>query len=106
MFRNDLVNREHPRFAETSRKSGVRFGLAVAAYHDKPVMNLDRFEDAADLFGALSMMHGLAHMVLSEKATHFFEHADTRDFVQRELPKVLERWYPSRRRGANKTRRK
>ena len=106
MFRNDLVNREHPRFAETSRKSGGRLGLAVAAYHDKPAMDLNRFEDAADLFGALSMMHGVAHMVLSEKATHFFEHATARDFVQQELPKVLERLYPSKERGTNKARRK
>ena len=91
MFRNDLVNREHPRFAETVRKSALRLGRAVAAYHGKAEMDLARFEDAADLLGALSMMHGLAHLVLAEKATHFFAHATARNFVQQELPKVLER---------------
>ena len=94
MFRNDLVNRDDPRYSEVSRKPGVRLGLAVAAYHGKADMNLERFEDAADLFGALSTLHGLAHMVLAEKATHFFEHATSRDFVQKELPKVLKRLYP------------
>lgn len=96
MFRNDLVNRDDPRYPEASRKPGMRLGLAVAAYHGKAEMDLDRFEDAADLFGALSMMHGLAHLVLAEKATHFFEHATARSFVQKELPKVLKRLYPSK----------
>ncbi len=96
MFRNDLVNRDDPRYSPTSRKPGMRLGLAVAAYHGKADMNTDRFEDAADLFGALSTMHGLAHMVLAEKATHFFEHATAREFVEKDLPKVLARLYPSR----------
>ena len=94
MFRNDLVSRDDPRYAEASRKPGTRLGQAVAAYHGKADMDLDRFEDAADLFGALSTLHGLAHMVLAEKATHFFEHATARDFVEKELPRVLERLYP------------
>ena len=99
MFRNDLVNRDDPRYSETSRKPGMRLGLAVAAYHGKAEMDLERFEDAADLFGALSTLHGLAHMVLAEKATHFFEHATSRDFVQKELPRVLERLYPRKDRN-------
>ena len=57
-------------------------------------MNVEQFEDAADLFGALSTLHGLAHMVLAEKATDFFEHATSPDFVQKELPRLLERLYP------------
>ena len=94
MFRNDLVNREDPRFAPASLKPGMRLGLAVAAYHGKAGINLDRVEDATDLFCALSTLHGLAHLVLAEKATHFFEHATSRDFVKKELPRVLERLYP------------
>lgn len=96
MFRNDLVNRDDPRYAQASHHPGMRLGLAVAAYHGKAEMDLDRFEDAADLFGALSTLHGLAHMVLAEKATHFFEHPTSRDFVKKELPRVLERLYPPR----------
>ena len=94
MFRNDLVNRADPRYSEASRKPGMRLGQAVAAYHGKADMDLERFEDAAELFGALSTLHGLAHMVLAEKASHFFEHATARDFVEKELPRVLERLYP------------
>jgi AcrR family transcriptional regulator len=94
MFRNDLVNRDDPRYSETSRKPGMRLGSAVAAYHGNAEMDLERFEDAADLFGALSTMHGLAHMVLAEKATHFFAHVTSRDFVKQELPRLLERLYP------------
>lgn len=96
MFRNDLVNRDHPRFSEAAEKPAARLGQAVAAYHGKAEMNLDRFEDAADLFNALCSLHGIAHLVLAEKATHFFAPATSRDFVSKELPKVLKRLYPSR----------
>ena len=97
MFRNDLVNRDDPRYSPTSRNPGMRLGLALAAYQGKTEMDLDRFEDAADLFGALATVHGLAHLVLAEKATHFFEHATSRDFVEKDLPRVLERMYPARK---------
>lgn len=98
MFRNDLVDREDPRYPPASRKPGMRLGLAVAAFQGKTDMNLDRFEDAADLFGTLSTLHGLAHLVLAEKSTHFFAHATSRDFVREELPRVLQRLYPPRAR--------
>ncbi len=97
MFRNELVNRDDPRYAEVSLGPGLRLGQAVAAYHGKPGLDLERFEDAADTFGALSTMHGLAHMVLAEKATAFFGHASSREFVERELPRVLERMYPAKK---------
>lgn len=94
MFRNDLVNRNDPRYPQVSLKPGMRLGLAVAAYQGKSEMNLNRFEDAADLFCALSTMHGLADLVLAEKALHFFQSSSSRDFLEKELPKVLERMYP------------
>ena len=97
MFRNDLVNRDDPRFAETSRKPGMRLGLAVLAYRGKSDVNPDRFEDAADLLCGLATLHGLAHLILEEKAAHFFREATSRDFVQQELPKVLERLYPPKK---------
>ena len=65
-------------------------------------MDLDRFEDAADFFGAMCTVHGLAHLVLAEKGTHLFDHGGTRDFVEKELPKVLERMYPSKTSGADR----
>lgn len=96
MFRNDLVNRENPRFPEVSRKPGMQLGLAVTAYYGKPQVDLSRFEDAADLFSGLATQHGLVHLVLEEKAIHFFGSASARDFVENQLPRVLERIYPDR----------
>lgn len=96
MFRNDLINRDDPRYSPASLKPGMRLALAVAAYQGKPDLNLNRFEDAADVFGSIAAMHGLAHLVLSEKAIHFFQSSDSRDFLENELPKVLGRMYPRR----------
>ncbi len=59
MFRSDLVNRNDPRYPEISVKTGVRLSLAVAAYHGKSDVDMSRFEDAADIFGAMSTLHGL-----------------------------------------------
>lgn len=94
MFRNELVNRDNPRFYETSSKPGMRLGLAVAAYHGKADVNLDRFEDAADMLTGLATLHGLAILVLEEKADHFFNTATSEDFVKNDLPRVLKRLYP------------
>lgn len=96
MFRNDLVNRNDPRYPEISMKPGMRLGLAVAAYHGNSDVNLNRFEDAADILCGMSTLHGLAHLVLEEKVPHFFQTTTSRDFVKKELPKVLERLYPSK----------
>ena len=101
MFRHELVDRTHPRYEETRLKPGTRFDAAVAAYHGKAAMDLNRFEDAADFFGAMCTVHGLAHLVLAEKGTHLFEHGNTRDFVEKDLPKVLARMYPSKTPAAN-----
>lgn len=94
MFRNDLVDRDDPRYPEVSRKPGMRLGLAVLAYHGNAATDLGRFEDAADMLCGLATLHGLAHMVLAEKAAHFFGDATSRGFVKQELPKVLARLYP------------
>lgn len=96
MFRNDLVNRSDPRYPEMSIKPGMRLALAIAAYHGKSEMDLNRFEDAADTFCALSTLHGLAHLILAEKTSPFFENASSRDFLEKELPRVLARMYPPR----------
>ncbi len=96
MFRNDLVNRADPRYSEISLKPGMRLGLAATAYHGKLDVDMDRFEDAADIFCGMSTLHGLAHLVLEEKATAFFGSASAREFVKKELPRVLERMYPQK----------
>ena len=97
MFRNDLVNRSDPRFSAISGRPGTRLGLAIAAYHGKANVNLKRFEDAADMLCGLATVHGLATLVLEEKAAHFFRKATSRDFIKKELPKVLARLYPDHR---------
>ncbi len=91
------MNRNGPRYPEISMKPGMRLSLAVAAYCGKSDVDLNRFEDAADILGAMSTLHGLAHLVLAGKAAHFFENATSQDFAKKELPKVLERLYPDHR---------
>ena len=97
MFRNDLVNRDDPRFPVTASKSGTRLGLAVAAARGKFDVDPKRFEDAADMLCDMATLQGLAHLVLEEKAAHFFRKATSRQFVKKELPKVLKRLYPDRK---------
>ena len=94
MFRNELVNRADPRFHATSGRPGMRLGLAVAAYHGNTDIDLDRFEDAADMLIGLATLQGLATLVLEEKADHFFNNATSQDFVRNDLPGILERLYP------------
>ena len=73
----------------------MRLGLAVAL--GKSDVDLNRFEDAADMLCGMSTLHWLAHLVLEEKAADLFRNATSRDFVKKELPKVLERLYPDHR---------
>ena len=94
MFRSDLVNRDDPRYPEMSMKPGRRLDRAIAAYHGKSEVDLNRFEDAADLFCGMATLYGMANLVLEEKAAHFFQDATSQDFAKKELPKVLERMYP------------
>lgn len=96
MFRNDLVNRSDPRFAVTSMKPGTRLSLAVAAYRARLEVEVTSFEKAADVLCGMATLHGLAHLMLEEKAAHFFRKATSRDFAKKELPKVLTRLYPDR----------
>ncbi len=51
----------------------MRLGLAVAAYRGKSDVNLNRFEDAADIFCGLSTLLGLAHLVLERRQPLSFE---------------------------------
>ena len=96
MFRGDLVNRLDPRYPELSIKPGMRLGLAIAAYHGRVDVDLNRFEDAADIFVGLSTLHGLAHLVLEEKTGAFFQAINSQDFLKKELPRLLEQMYPSK----------
>lgn len=94
MLRNDLVNRLDPRFPSVSEKPGMRLGRAVAAYRGKSDVDLSRFEDAADMVSGLATLHGLATLVVEEKAAKFFGRSTSREFVEKDLPAVMERVYP------------
>ncbi|WP_419805356.1 TetR/AcrR family transcriptional regulator [Terriglobus sp.] len=94
MLRKDLVDRTDPRYKVSADRQATRVTRATAAYRGKEMLTVERFEDAADLLASLSMLHGLAHLVLDEKAPHFFRNANSREFVQQTLPRVLESIYP------------
>ncbi len=96
MFRNDLVNRTDPRFAAVSERPGMRLSRAVLAYRGRLNVDPDSFDDSADMLSGLATLHGLAHLVLEEKAAHFFRKANSRNFVKQYLPKIIERLYPDR----------
>lgn len=94
MFRNDLVDRKDPRFAAASRTPGMRLGRAVLAYRGKTDVDPESFDDAANMLCGLAALHGLANLVLEEKAAHFFKGASQKNFVRDYLPKVIEYLYP------------
>jgi hypothetical protein len=48
---------------------------ATAAYRGNSDVDLKRFEDAADMLCDMATLQGLAHLVLEEKAAHFFRKA-------------------------------
>ena len=93
MVRNDLVNRDDPRYP-VAAKPGKRLSRAILSAHGKTDVDLDSFDDAADLLCGMATLQGLALLVLEEKAAHFFQEANSHDFVKKVLPKILERLYP------------
>lgn len=95
MFRHELVDRTDPRWHDISGRPGMRLGRAIAAYHGNTAVDLERFEDAADMLTGLATLQGLAILVLEEKADHFFHNAGSDEFVEKDLPRVLERLYPA-----------
>ena len=70
------------------------FSLRTAAHQEKPSADLTAFGDAADIFLGLSAVHGLAPIMLAQKAAPFFDHPTFRDFVEQGLSRLLERLYP------------
>ncbi|WP_158615405.1 TetR/AcrR family transcriptional regulator [Acidipila sp. EB88] len=95
MFRGDLVDRDDPRYREFSHRPGLRLGRAVATYHGHRHIDMNRFEDAAEMLGGIAAMHGLAYLVLEGKALRFFKGAQAESFLTDELPRVLEQIYPA-----------
>ena len=96
MLRKDLVDRTEPRYKLSADKHAERVKQAIAVYQGKQSLDPQRIEDATDLLSGLSLMHGLANLVLDDKANHFFGDKDSRTFVTKTLPKVLRGMYPDR----------
>ena len=96
MLRKDLVDRTEPRYKLSADKHAERVKEAIAAYQGKQGLNPQRIEDATDLLVGLSLMHGLANLVLDDKANHFFGDKDSRTFVAKTLPGVLRGMYPDK----------
>ena len=94
MFRNDLVDRSDPRLAAISKAPGMRLARAILAYRGRPEVDPGSFDDAADMLCGLATLHGLANLLLEEKAMHFFQGANAKNFVKEYLPKVIARLYP------------
>ena len=94
MFRNDLVDRSDMRLAAASKGPGMRLGHAVLAYRSKADQRSDSFKDAAEMLCGIAALHGLANLVLEEKAVHFFKGATAKNFVGKYLPKVIEHLFP------------
>ena len=94
MFRNDLVDRSDPRLAAASKTPGNRLGQAVLAYRGEMKSGPGSFEQSAEMLCGIAALHGLANLVLEEKALHFFKGATAKNFVGEYLPKVIEHLYP------------
>ena len=94
MFRNDLVDRSDPRLSAASKGPGIRLGQAVLAYRYKAVPQPGSFEDSADMLCGIAALHGLANMVIEEKAVQFFKGATAKNFISQYLPRVVEHLFP------------
>ena len=94
MFRNDLVDRSDPRLSAASKEPVIRLGHAVLAYRSNAVPQPGSFEHSAEMLCGIAALHGLANMVIEEKAMQFFKGATAKNFVSRYLPKVVEHLFP------------
>ena len=95
MFRNDLIDRNSPRYREASNEPGMRLDRAIAAYQGRPERDPKDFEDAVDTFGVLATLQGIANLVVADKLGHLFGNVAPQEFLERDLPRVLERLYPN-----------
>ena len=94
MFRKDLIDRSDSRLAAASKGPGNRLGRAVLAHRGKPHPDPASFEDSAEMLCGMATLHGLANLVLEDKAAHFFKGANTKNFLSEYLPRVIDHLYP------------
>jgi len=89
MFRNDLVNREDPRYRVVSSQALRPFATAAAAFHKEKANKV--LSQPESIFAVWSAIHGMAHLVLEEKANMIFGAADAQDLYANYLPAVLQK---------------
>lgn len=94
MLRNDLVDRSDARLAAVSKAPGIQLRRALLRYKGKSDRDADGFDVDADMLCGLATLHGLAHLVLEDKAMHFFQQASPKNFVTQYLPRVVGHLYP------------
>ncbi len=97
MFRKDLVNRNDSRLAIASKGPGNRLGHAVLAYRGKAHPDTASFEDSAEMLCGMATLHGIANLVLEEKAAHFFKGATAKNFLGEYVPRIIDHLYPASR---------
>ncbi len=94
MFRKDLVDRSDERLATASSGPGNRLGYAILAYGGKAHPDTASFEDSAKMLCGLATLHGLANLVLEEKAAHLFQGATANNFLGEYLPRIIHHLFP------------
>lgn len=90
MFRADLVNREDPRYAEASTMALSGFAAAITR-QPTPAES----DPMARIFLVWSLVHGMANLVLDDKAKYLFGGASPDAFVRQILPGILARAWPT-----------
>lgn len=94
MFRNDLVNRDDPRYRRVSSEALGSFATVASAYTSG---NAAGASESIRIFAVWSAIHGMAHLVLEEKANSLFGATSANDLAANYLPSVLDRLWSSQR---------
>lgn len=98
MFRNDLVNRQDPRYRETSMEALGAFGRAAGAYG-----TVQHLEPTEAVIATWSAIHGLAHLMLEEKLEPLLGQGSSRDLLDTRLPQIVAAIWQAGRQGASRT---
>ena len=110
MFRSDLVDRSDERYQAMSAAALTGMGAAARAFsqaragrsHSSAEGPNASGESAPDdlsvrgqVFSIWSTLHGMAHLVLENKAGYLFEGSDPAGFVDNHLPALLGQLWPA-----------
>jgi AcrR family transcriptional regulator len=91
MFRADLVNRSDPRYASASAAALTGLAEVVARLDAVQGAQSDQMARVFVIWGAI---HGMANLVLDEKAQYLFGGLSGRTFTAQLLPQVLAAHWP------------